>query len=87
MAGSAGHKLWKGSTVSHCSCNGTYRQSFQWPVNSVWTLQVNLVKSGYGVRIVRPESSQWVMEIAGDCNEPGRLRKCEALLASLFEKW
>lgn len=83
----AGHKLWKGSKVSHCSRSGKYRQSFQWLVNSVWTLQVNLVKSGCGARIVRPDSSQRVMEKAGDCNEPVRPRKCEVLLASSFEKW
>lgn len=79
MAGSAGNKLWKGSMVSHCSRNRKYRQSFQW--------LVNLVKSDCGVRIVRPDSSQWVMEIAGDCNEPRRPRKHEVLLASSFEKW
>lgn len=47
---------------------------------------MNLVKRGYGVRIqvVSSDSSQLVMEIAGDCNEPGQPRKCEVLLATFF---
>lgn len=89
MVESADCRLWKGALILLCSCSpmgDTSRQSFQWLVNYVWILHMNLVKRGYGVsiQVVSSDSSQLVMEIAGDCNEPGQPRKCEVLLATFF---
>lgn len=39
---------------------------------------------GYRLRIVRSDSSQLVIEIVGNCSEPGQPRKCEMLLTSSF---
>ena len=81
MVGSAGHKLWEDSLVPLCSCSPVFSVA-----GELWILQINLVKSGYGVRIDGSDSSQRVVEIEGDCYELGKPRKCEVLSASPFQK-